>query len=187
VRIEDPALVQKLLSHPKVKVVKRSHYRQYDTYFEFGPPDYYRLRHREDDFIDEQGNVTSVRTRLTLTTGGKEREFENAILLSRSRYISPATRPIRFYREYVQAQSEQTVVKERQRWHVDYEGMRLYINLDDMIEPDMDGYYLEIKSRTWSPTDAENKAQAITDLLDHLEIESEALIREEYVTLSKRA
>ncbi len=187
VRIEDPDLVQKLLSHPKVEVVKRSHYRQYDTYFEFGPPDFYRLRHREDDFIDEQGNVTSVRTRLTLTTGGKEREFENAILLSRSRYISPATRPIRFYREYVQAQSEQTVVKERRRWHIDYEGMRLYINLDDMIEPDMDGYYLEIKSRTWSPTDAENKAQAITDLLDHLEIESEALIREEYVTLSKRA
>jgi adenylate cyclase class IV len=56
-----------------------------------------------------------------------------------------------------------------------------------MIEPDMDGYFLEIKSRTWSPTDAENKAQAITDLLRHLEIESEALIREEYVTLSKRA
>lgn len=186
VRLADPDLVQKLLAHPKVDVVKHSHYRQYDTYFEFGPPDYYRLRHREDDFVDEQGHVTSVRTRLTLTTGGKEHEFENAVLLSRSRYISPATRPIRFYREYVQAQSEQNVVKERRRWHIDYEGMRLYVNLDEMIEPDMDGYYLEIKSRTWSPTDAENKSQAITDLLKHLAIESEALIREEYVTLSKR-
>ncbi len=45
----------------------------------------------------------------------------------------------------------------------------------------MDGYFLEIKSRTWSLTDAESKAAAIADLLDRLQIPAEALIYEDYV------
>lgn len=185
VRLDDPDRVDELLQHPEVDVVRTSHYRQYDTYFEFGPPDNYRLRYREDDFIDAKGQVTNARTRLTLTEGGKEREYENAILLSRSRYISEATRPIRFYREYVQAQNERTIIKERRRWHIDYEGMRFYINLDDLEEPRADGYFLEIKSRTWSQTDANRKAEAITRLLDFIDIKTEHLIREEYFTLAE--
>ncbi len=180
-RLEDPTRVQVLLECSEVTVVKYSHYRQYDTYFEIGAPEYYRLRYREDDFLDEHGNVSSVRTRLTLTGELKEREFQNAILLSRSRYISPATRPLRFYREYVQAKSEREVVKERRRWHIDYRGMRFYVNLDRLLEPSYESYFLELKSRTWSPTDAEDKAAAMTELLDLLRIGKEALTQKEYV------
>lgn len=184
-RLEDPARVEAMLDLPEISVDRYSHYRQYDTYFEFGPPDHYRVRYREDDFIDERDEVTGVRTRLTLTEGGKEREFANAILLSRSRYIAPATRPLRFYREYVQAESEQTITKERRRWHIDYRGMRLYVNVDRLLEPEEDGYFLEIKSRTWSLRDAEQKAEAIGELLQILEVDSRNLIRDEYVTFAR--
>jgi len=185
VKIDDPARALELLEHPDIEVVKHSHYRQYDTYFEFGSPEEYRLRYREDDFIDEAGRVTNARTRLTLTGGGKEREFENAILLSRSRFISEATRPLRFYREYLQAERERMVTKERRRWHVDYKGMRLYINVDDLFKPEEDRYFLELKSRTWSPTDAENKAAAISELLEYLGIDKADLVREEYFALAE--
>ena len=181
-RVDSEIPVQRLLDHPAISIARHSHYRQYDTYFEFRGDDH-RLRYREDDFIGGNGDITSVRTRLTVTGAPKEREFDNSILLSRSRYISSATRPLRFYREYIQATSEQTVVKERLRWHIDYQGMRFYFNFDDLLEPTRGGHYLEIKSRTWSLVDAENKAQAITELMEYLGIEKNALIREEYVNL----
>jgi 5-methylthioadenosine/S-adenosylhomocysteine deaminase len=183
VRLNNPRLVEAILQHPETNVAKQSHYRQYDTYFEFGPPDYHRLRYREDDFLDARGQVESVRTRLTLTSQGKEQEFENAILLSRSRYLSPATRPLRFYREYFHPEVERTIVKERMRWHIDYRGMRLYVNVDKLIDPSQDGSYLEIKSRTWSLKDAGEKAAAIAELLALIGIDRSALIKEEYVSL----
>ncbi len=183
VRLDDSSVVDRLLAHPEVTVVRHSHYRQYDTYFEFEPPDFELVRYREDDFLDGDGNVSNVRARLTLTARGKVREFDRSILLSRSRYISPATRPLRFYREYFKARSEQTIVKERRRWHVDYQGMRLYVNLDHLIEPETEGLFLEIKSRTWSLNDAEQKAAAIAELLEMLNVEPAALIKQEYLTL----
>jgi 5-methylthioadenosine/S-adenosylhomocysteine deaminase len=183
VRLQDSRVVDRLLTHPDVAIVRRSHYRQYDTYFEFDPPDFERVRYREDDFLDREGDVSNVRTRLTLTARGNDREFEHSILLSRSRYISPATRPLRFYREYFKARSEQTIVKERRRWHVDYKNLRLYINLDRLIDPEVEGFFLEIKSRTWSLTDAEQKAAAIAELLELLGVEQTALIKQEYITL----
>ena len=186
-RLQSPEIVDALLTNPAVQVVKHSHYRQYDTYFEMGPPDHYRLRYREDDFLDEQGNVVNTRTRLTLTGQKKEREFENAIVLSRSRFISQATRPLRFYREYVKAPIEQTIVKERQRWHIDYRDMRFYVNVDRLLDPPQEGYFLELKSRTWSRSDAEEKSQVISELLDMLGIPPQALIRREYVDLVAEA
>lgn len=183
VRLDNPQTVETILQHPETKVIKHSRYRQYDTYFEFGPPNHHRLRYREDDLLDGDGQVESVRSRLTLTSQGKEQEFENAILLSRSRYISPATRPLRFYREYFHPEVERTVIKERMRWHIDYQGMRLYVNIDKLIEPQQDVWYLEIKSRTWSLKDANDKAEAITYLLAMIGIDRSALIKEEYVSL----
>lgn len=182
--LESPAVIDRLLADPAITIVRHSHYRQYDTYFEMGAPDYYRLRYREDDFLDDAGEVTNVRTRLTLTGQKKEREFENSVMLSRSRFIAAATRPLRFYREYVQALRETTIVKERRRWHIDYRGLRLYLNIDRMLDPVLDGYFLELKSRTWSRSDAEDKAQAIAELLQMLGIAEEALIRREYVELA---
>jgi 5-methylthioadenosine/S-adenosylhomocysteine deaminase len=186
VRLEDPQQIQAILQHPETKVVKQSHYRQYDTYFEFGPPDFHRLRYREDDFLDARGQVESVRTRLTLTSQGKEQEFENAILLSRSRYLSPATRPLRFYREYFHPEVERTIIKERMRWHIDFRGMRLYVNVDKLVDPAQEGSYLEIKSRTWSLKDANDKAAAIAEFLALIGVDRSALIKEEYVSLMMR-
>jgi 5-methylthioadenosine/S-adenosylhomocysteine deaminase len=184
-RLNSPDQVTDLLSHPEITVVRTSHYRQHDTYFGFEIPSPSRIRYREDDNMDETGNFVNVRTRLTLTEeAGKEREFANAILLSRSRYIAQATRPVRFYREYFQAHSEMAIVKERRRWHIDFRGLRLYVNLDQLVDPLREGYYLELKSRTWSLKDAENKAQAITELLDFIGIKKTSLIKDEYITFA---
>lgn len=182
-RLIDPTVVNIMLDNSDINIVKHTHYRQFDTYFEFEPPESNRVRYREDDFLDAKGQVTSVRTRLTLTSQASEREFSNAVLLSRSRYNSLATRPVRFYREYFHPGSERTIVKDRMRWHIDYRGMRLYVNLDQIIEPTQDDYFLEIKSRTWSLKDAAAKATAIQNLLDLSGVDRSALIKEEYVTL----
>lgn len=181
-RVSSAEMVERLLAHPAISVVHHTHYRQYDTYFEFAPPEEQRVRYREDHDLLDKRNY-HVRARLTLTGESKEREFERAIVLSRSRFISAATRPLRFYREYFQAESERTVEKERLRWHIDYRGYRIYINIDRVLEPEVDGYFLELKSRTWSPSDAQGKAQALLELLDILEIEQSALITTEYVHL----
>lgn len=182
VRLDDPARLDIILKHPEVSIVRTSHYRQYDTYFEFGPPDYYRLRYREDDFLDKNQQVENVRTRLTLTSHTKEQEFTDAVILSRSRYNSAATRPLRFYREYFRTGQERTITKERKRWHIDYKGLRLYVNLDEILEPAQAGYFLEIKSRTWSFKDAGEKAAAIGELLGLIGVEPSAFIKDEYVT-----
>ena len=52
-------LIDRLLADPAVQLVKHNHYRQYDTYFLFDTEDQGRVRYREDDFIDEHGNVTA--------------------------------------------------------------------------------------------------------------------------------
>jgi 5-methylthioadenosine/S-adenosylhomocysteine deaminase len=185
--LESPDRVDELLNRADVTVLKHTHYRQYDTYFEFGSPGYERVRYREDHAVGDDGSIHSVRTRLTLTEAGKEREFKNAILLSRSRYISKATRPLRFYREYFKGSSERTIEKVRRRWHIDYKGLLIYVNVDQVSVPELEGCFLEIKSRTWSLKDAEEKANAISELLAHLNVDETALIKEEYISLAEDA
>jgi 5-methylthioadenosine/S-adenosylhomocysteine deaminase len=180
-QLDRPERVYDLLERPDMHIVRTSHYRQHDAYFLFPEPEQNRVRYREDDFLDPDGNVTSVRARLTLTGPSKEREFAHAILLSRSRFIAPADRPLRFYREYFQPAHERGIVKERRRWHIDYRGARLYVNLDRLTQPQSEGYFLEIKSRTWSKSDAEHKANLIAEVLEHLDIGDEHLVAEEYM------
>jgi 5-methylthioadenosine/S-adenosylhomocysteine deaminase len=55
--------------------------------------------------------------------------------------------------------------------------------MDEMITPHQPGYYLEIKSRTWSKRDAENKAELIAEILNLLGISDDRLIREGYSEL----
>ncbi len=184
-RLEDPDRVHNLLNHPEVMIIKHTHYRQYDTYFEFDDASQGRVRYREDDGIDENGEVVSVRTRLTLTGPSREREFDNAILLSRSRFIAPADRPLRFYREYFRPAAEREVAKERRRWHIDFHGLRFYINVDEMTEPGLPGCYVEIKSRTWSKADAERKAALIIELLAILGIPPSDLLTHEYIDIPR--
>lgn len=182
-RIHDPSGVLSILKSGDLEIVRRAHYLEYDTYFEFESPEEGRLRYREDEFIDDRGEVFNVRYRLTLTGPAAERTFPNSILLSRSRFIAPASHSLRFYREYFEPIGEVEITKDRLRWLVRFKGMELFVNLDEVLNPDLDGYFLEIKSRTWSRRDAEHKAQLISELLDVLEIEPEEVVTEEYPDL----
>jgi 5-methylthioadenosine/S-adenosylhomocysteine deaminase len=171
-----------LLNHEHTQLVKRSHYRQYDTYFLFADDSQGRVRYREDDTLDDKGTVQTVRTRLTYTSPTKEREFEDAILLSRSKFIAPANRPLRFYREYFRPNAERHVEKERFRWHILFQGVLFYVNLDYVVDPVVEGTFMEIKSRTWSRKDAEYKAALISDMLVKvLGLTPEKHIRKEYI------
>jgi 5-methylthioadenosine/S-adenosylhomocysteine deaminase len=164
-RVPDLATVERLLHHADVEVVRYNHYRQYDSYFLFDEEGKERVRYREDDKIDDQGEVESVRSRLTYSVPTYEREFDSAILLFRSKFIADATRPLRFYREYFQPLAERQLEKDRRRWHVHYQGILFYINLDELIKPHAEGLFIELKSRTWSERDAQHKASCMQDML----------------------
>jgi 5-methylthioadenosine/S-adenosylhomocysteine deaminase len=183
VALPDAVLLERLLLHDDVQIMRTRHYHQYDTYFLFDDPAQGRVRYREDDLLDEEGEVRSVRTRLTLTMPTKQREFDSTVLLSHSRFIADAPRPLRFYREYFKPQSERELEKERRRWHIHYQGVQFYINLDKVIRPSLEGLFLEIKSRTWSAQDAENKAQRILVMLQILGVSAEAIVNEAYIEM----
>ncbi len=183
-RVDDRATVVRLLNHEMTQIVTHKHYRQYDTYFLFGDQGEDRVRYREDDLIDERGETASVRTRLTYTHPEKEKEFDEGVWLSHSRFMSPADRPLRFYREYFQAARECEIHKDRLRWHILYKGVLFYINFDRIVQPSVSGRYLEIKSRTWSHRDAEYKALLTKEILnDVLGIAPGARVKMEYVEL----
>ena len=182
-RLRDQNQMEQLLAHPDVQVLKTIHYRQYDTYFLFSDPDSGRLRYREDDTIDEKGNVMSVRSRLTLTRPTKEREYHSTVLLSHSRFIADADRPLRFYREYFQPESERELHKDRFRWHIHYQGVLYYVNVDHVLEPDLPDTFVEIKSRTWSASDAEYKASRIQEMLAILGVAPDAVMQADYLEM----
>jgi 5-methylthioadenosine/S-adenosylhomocysteine deaminase len=159
---------------------------QYDTYFLFHDQWGSVLRYREDEVIDlETGEVHDVIYRLTLKAKAKEHEYENSVLLSRSRFDAPATRSLRFYREYFQPDEVIEVHKLRRRFHIRYSGTDFAVNLDHITAPEGMAPYFEIKSRTWSRQDAERKAALIGELLRILEVDTDAVVKEEYVELAE--
>jgi|GEM_PF-587 len=184
VRLEDPEPVLAKMESPELTTIRHRHYREYDTYFVFADPEQGRLRYREDEFIDESGEVYNVRYRLTLTGPAREQEFQHAVLLSRSRFLAAATHSLRFYREYFQPGSEIEVQKDRRRWLVRYRDTEFFINLDRVDKPALHGHFLEVKSRTWSRRDAENKAQMILDILSLLGAGEAEATPSEYVELA---
>ena len=169
------------LGQSDIVIERSSVRRQYDTYLSFADPRQGRIRHREDEILDASGQVKEVRYSLTLTGPAKEREFARSVLLSRSRYTARADRSRRFYREYFRPIEEREVHKERQRWHIRYKDTEFAVNLDRLTKPDQPGLFLEIKSRTWSPRDAELKADLIRELLDVLSLQAQRVTRSEYV------
>jgi len=187
VLLTDEAPVESLLDRSEVLVLKPSLRRQYDTYFLFDDPYHSRIRYREDELLDEDGQVQDVFYRLTLTSETKEREYARSVLLSRSRFDAPATRSLRFYREYFQPVAEVQVHKERRRYHVRYGGTDLAVNLDRLTEPELPVMFLEIKSRTWSRQDAERKAELIGELLELLQVREREFVRQEYVEVAVEA
>ncbi|PJF48327.1 MAG: amidohydrolase [Candidatus Thermofonsia Clade 3 bacterium] len=183
-RIGDPQPIIEIINSGEINVVRHVHYRQYDTYF-FFEDEPSRLRYREDERVDEKGNVVGSRYRLTLVSGQSEREYPHSILLSRVRFMSPADRSLRFYREYFKPAREVQVEKDRLRWEVFYDDEELFINIDRMVNPAHDGYFLEIKSRTWSKRDAERKAAVIGKLLVRFGVSDDAVLRQEYVQIAQ--
>lgn len=181
--LRDSSLLDKLLTHADVHILQAVHYRQYDTYFEFDDSEVGRLRYREDDLMDSKGEVKSVRSRLTLTMPTKEDTFNSSVVLSHSRFIAPADRPLRFYREYFQPESERGLEKDRYRWHIHYQGVLFYVNVDRVIEPDLPNTFIEVKSRTWSKADAENKAERIQEMLAILGVQLEDIILTNYLEM----
>ena len=183
VRLPDPAPVLDKLNSGVFEIIRTAHYLEYDNYFSFSDPDEGRLRYREDDFIDENGNVSNVRYRLTLTGPAVEGEYPNSVLLSRSRFIAPAKQSSRFYREYFNPHDEIEIHKDRLRWLLRFQGVELFVNIDRVLKPALDGWFLEIKSRTWSRRDAELKAEKISELLHALEVEDAEAVPQEYPVL----
>jgi len=183
-RVATPDQVLAVLNGEAMTVIRSRHYHEYDTYFLFDDPAQSRLRYREDEFLDERGKVTNVRARLTLTGPSREGEF-GSVLLSRSRYLAPAAHSLRFYREYFKPSAEREVEKDRRRWLVVYRGVEFFVNLDRLIKPVMEGYYIEIKSRTWSRRDARDKAAIIAELLGLFGASPDNTIQADYVELTK--
>ncbi len=182
------ALEATLLAAKDVLTVTRGSNRvQYDVYFLFDDRWGSVLRYREDEVRDlKSGEIIDLIYRLTLTTKTKEREYENSVLLSHSRFDAPANRSLRFYREYFAPQQEIAVQKKRRRYHVRYGDTDFAINLDRIVQPEGMGAFLEIKSRTWSRQDAEHKATLIGELLAFLDVPQASIVKEEYVELAEQ-
>jgi 5-methylthioadenosine/S-adenosylhomocysteine deaminase len=185
-RVPSPDQVMKVIQGEDLTLIRTRHYHEYDSYFLFDDPAQGRLRFREDEFLDESGRVTQVRARLTLTGQAREGEF-GSVLLSRSRYLAPAMHSLRFYREYFRPVGEREVEKDRLRWLVVYRGVEFFVNLDRLNRPAVEGYYLEIKSRTWSRRDARDKAAIITELLGLFGASPDHAVKEDYVELTGQA
>jgi 5-methylthioadenosine/S-adenosylhomocysteine deaminase len=183
VRLPDPDPVLEKLNSGEFEVVRKAHYLEYDTYFSFDDPLDGRLRYREDDFVDDDGNIFNVRYRLTLTGPAAEHEYPDSVLLSRSRFIAPAQHSSRFYHEYFNPTEEIEINKDRLRWLLRYQGVELFVNIDRIIMPPLEGCFLEIKSRTWSRRDAELKAEKISELLRELGVEDADAVPMEYPEL----
>jgi adenylate cyclase class IV len=183
VAIENPDAIDRALKQPPVSITRSSRRNQYDTYFLFAEAQQGRIRYREDEIFAKDGEVSEVRYLLTYTQPAKEREFAQSILLSRARFTARADRSLRFYREYFRPSEEREINKERRRYHIMYQNTAFMINVDRITQPSLPGYFMEIKSRTWSPRDAEKKAALISELLTLLGVGPNQVTRTEYVEI----
>ena len=181
-RVPSVEQVIAVIEGDEMTVVRASRYHQFDTYWSFADPAQGRLRYREDEFLDEAGTVTGARARLTLTGRTREETF-GAVLLSRSRYLAPALHSARFYREYFRPAAEHVIEKQRRRWLVAYHGVEFYLHLDCLLNPPTEGFFLEVKSRTWSRRDARDKAAVITELLARFGASPDDTLSDGYVEL----
>lgn len=184
VRIADRESVLKSLQNPEIEIIRKRHYKQFDTYFSFESPEEGRLRYREDHFIGEDNKILQVRSRLTLIGPSREHFFPQRVLLSRSRFLAAATQSPRFYREYFKPANEMEIEKDRLRYLVRFKGTEFFINLDEMHKPKL-GHFLEIKSRTWSRNDAEKKSRLVVDLIRFLGESPKETLSEDYVEMAR--
>lgn len=182
VRIDNRSeMIQKLIESD-MEIIRKRHYREYDIYFFFADIDQGILRYREDEFLDEIGKIEQVRSRLTLIGPTSEDKFEQEVLLSRSRYLAPATQSPRFYREYFKPLLEKEIEKDRIRYLVRYKDVEFFINFDEIVKPSI-GLFIEVKSRTWSRQDAIMKSRLITELISFLGADLDEVTSDDYIEM----
>jgi len=184
VRVKDTAPIYKALQSPKIEIIRKRHYREFDLYFFFKDVEQGMLRYREDEFLSPENKIEKVRSRLTLIGQTLEDRFPQEVLLSRSRYIADATQSPRFYREYFKPHQEKEIEKDRVRFLVNYEGFEFFINIDEIKKPAL-GYFLEVKSRTWSRQDAEEKSTLVTRLIEFLGGDLNETTSDDYIEMVK--
>lgn len=182
VRIPDPDVVIESVQKPGIQVEYLKQYRQFDTYFLFAGSSQGRLRYREDELIGEKEEIVSARARLTLIGQDPLYPMEEQVLLSRSRYLAPASNSLRFYREYFKPSSEVEVHKNRRRYHVRFQETDFYINIDQVTKPEL-GSFLEVKSRTWSKQDAEQKSRLVHELIRFLGATEDDIVTKDYLEI----
>ena len=180
VKITGSQPIVETLKRDEIEIVRYRHYKEHDAYFSFDDPSQGRLRYREDDFLNEQGNVTMTRARLTLLGQKREDALAHNVLLSRSRFLAPATQSLRFYREYFKPKEEASITKDRERWLIKFKDTEFFVNVDTMLEPAI-GNFIEIKSRTWSRRDAEHKAGLANELLATLGVLNAKIMTSDYI------
>jgi 5-methylthioadenosine/S-adenosylhomocysteine deaminase len=184
VRVKDPKVIQTALNNPQIEIIRDRHYREYDIYFFFADAEQGMLRYREDEFIGKNQKVEQVRSRLTLIGQTLEDKFPQEVLLSRSRYLATATQSPRFYREYFKPQHEKEIEKDRVRFLVKFKGFEFFINIDELTKPKL-GYFLEVKSRTWSRQDAEIKSKLVLELMEFLGADFNESTSDDYIEMVK--
>ena len=184
VRVKDTAPIYKSLQSPEIEILRKRHYREFDLYFFFKDVEQGFLRYREDEFLGSENKIEQVRSRLTLIGQTVEDRFPQEVLLSRSRYMADATQSPRFYREYFKPQVEKEIEKDRVRFLVKFEGFEFFINIDEIIKPQL-GHFLEVKSRTWSRQDAELKSTLVTKLIKFLGGDLDETTSDDYIEMVK--
>lgn len=183
-KVDNLEQVEALLFAEPIEIVRKRHYHEFDTYFKFADPTQGRLRYREDEFIDDAGKITNVRSRLTLIgiTSDLQEVNDNQVMLSRSRYIAPAFHSLRFYTEYFKPMASHEIEKNRVRYLIRFEGNEFFVNLDTLVKPAL-GKFVEIKSRTWSRQDAKNKTEAMHRLIQKLGLTEKQISNADYIRL----
>ena len=184
VRINDRQMILNAIEESDIEIIRRRHYKEYDVYFMFEEYEQGLLRYREDHFVGENDEITKVRTRLTHIGVTREATFPQQVLLSRSRYIAPGNQSLRFYREYFKPCKEFEIEKDRLRFLVKFHDTEFFINVDEIQKPDI-GNFLEIKSRTWSRNDAEQKSKLVSELIKFLGVSVDNTLAEDYIDLIK--
>jgi 5-methylthioadenosine/S-adenosylhomocysteine deaminase len=65
---------------------------------------------------------------------------------------------------------------------ISYKETEFFINIDTFIVPRL-GTYLEIKSRTWSRSDADIKSKLVLELIEILGLQNKSFISKDYIEL----
>lgn len=187
VTITDRSAIIDALEDKGIRIIRKRHYHEFDTYFGFEDEKQGRLRYREDEFLSDSGKIENVRSRLTLIGERIDEESKHAknMLLSRTRYFAPARHSLRFYNEYFKPVRSVEIEKDRLRYLIEFKGTEFFVNLDTLIQPNI-GKFLEIKSRTWSREDADHKTALIHDLFEQLGIHTDQFVTEDYLQMVER-